>query len=170
MIDVLVNIDVPEIEPAGSTATPTSPMSGRKAQRERPKRRSRIMTDLLVIIDVPDLESATAFYTRAFDLTVGRGLGEGSVELLGSGPPIFLLAKPEGSRATPTSTDRRRYRRHWTPVHLDFVVVDLDAAIAQAEAAGAKVETPIRTAAWGRIAVLSDPFGNGFCILQFDGS
>jgi predicted enzyme related to lactoylglutathione lyase len=127
------------------------------------------MTELLVIIDVPDLKSATAFYTQAFDLTVGRGLGEGSVELLGAGPSIFLLAKPEGSKATATSDDRRRYQRHWTPVHLDFVVVDLDAAIVRAEAAGAKVETAVRTAPWGRIVVLSDPFGNGLCILQFDG-
>jgi predicted enzyme related to lactoylglutathione lyase len=25
----------------------------------------------------------------------------------------------------------------------------------------------VRTHVWGRIAVLSDPFGNGFCLIQF---
>jgi hypothetical protein len=31
------------------------------------------------------------------------------------------------------------------------------------------VEIEIQQAAWGRIANLSDPFGNGFCLLQFTG-
>jgi hypothetical protein len=27
----------------------------------------------------------------------------------------------------------------------------------------------MRTAAWGRIVTLADPFGNGFCVVQFPG-
>jgi lactoylglutathione lyase len=64
---------------------------------------------------------------------------------------------------------RRTYGRHWTPVHLDFVVPDIDAAVARAEAAGAVREGAIADHAWGRIALFSDPFGNGFCVLQFVG-
>jgi predicted enzyme related to lactoylglutathione lyase len=125
------------------------------------------MVDFLVNIDVPDIARATAFYTGAFGLTVGRRLGDEVVELLGGPSPVYLLAKPAGSAAGPATPDRRRYRRHWTPVHLDIVVDDIDAAVARAEAAGATRETPVRTAAWGKLAVLSDPFGNGFCLVQF---
>jgi predicted enzyme related to lactoylglutathione lyase len=128
------------------------------------------MMDLLVNIDVADLDRATAFYRDAFGLTVGRQLGREVVEILGAGSPIYLLAKPAGSNAIAGPGGARTYERHWTPVHLDFVVDDILAAIERASAAGASVETPVRTAPWGKIAVLSDPFGNGFCIIQFVGA
>jgi predicted enzyme related to lactoylglutathione lyase len=121
----------------------------------------------MVNIDVPDLAKAVAFYTEGLGLTVGRRLGPEIVELLGASSPIYLLTAAEGSAATATSAGTRDYARHWTPVHLDLVVPDLDPALARAIAAGAVPETPIRTADWGRIATLSDPFGNGFCLVQF---
>jgi predicted enzyme related to lactoylglutathione lyase len=31
------------------------------------------------------------------------------------------------------------------------------------------VESEVQTHAWGRLALLADPFGNGFCLLQFTG-
>jgi lactoylglutathione lyase len=61
----------------------------------------------------------------------------------------------------------RRYDRHWSPVHLDVVVPDIAIALARALAAGAVAETAIRTAAWGRIVTLADPFGHGVCLIQF---
>jgi predicted enzyme related to lactoylglutathione lyase len=127
------------------------------------------MKDLLVNIDVDDLPRATAFYTEAFGLFVGRRIGKEVVELLGAPSPIYLLVKPAGTIASIMSADRRTYSRHWTPVHLDFVVADIDAALERALAAGARAETPVRTAAWGKIAALSDPFGNGFCLIEFLG-
>ena len=54
-------------------------------------------------------------------------------------------------------------------MHLDVVVDDVDAAVARAVAAGARLEDPAATHAWGRIAHLSDPFGHGICLLQFLG-
>jgi predicted enzyme related to lactoylglutathione lyase len=63
-------------------------------------------------------------------------------------------------------SDLRRYERHWTPFHLDVVVEDVDAAVERAVAAGAKIEAPAREAPYGRIAMLADPFGHGFCLLQ----
>jgi predicted enzyme related to lactoylglutathione lyase len=123
---------------------------------------------LLVNIDVPDLEKAEQFYCAAFGLRAGRRF-EGAVELLGSSAPIYLLAKHGGTQATLTTPQKRDYARHWTPVHLDFVVSDLTHAIAKAVAAGATVEKVATTHAWGRIALLADPFGNGFCLLQFEG-
>jgi len=41
--------------------------------------------------------------------------------------------------------------------------------VARAKAAGATVEEDNETNAWGRIALLADPFGNGFCLLEFTG-
>lgn len=121
--------------------------------------------DLLVNIDVPDLATAEAFYTTAFGLTVTRRFGDGGVELSGLPARIYLLEKPEGSVGA--GDELRRYVRHWTPVHLDVVVDDLDAALARTLAAGATLDSEPRTHVWGRIAVLADPFGNGFCLLQF---
>jgi lactoylglutathione lyase len=126
-----------------------------------------VTLQLLANIDVDDLERAEAFYVEALQLTVGRRFGSGAVELLGASSPIYLLKKAAGSAAGDATAQTRDYRRHWTPVHLDFVVVDLAAALTRATAAGAKLEGEVRTANWGRIAVLADPFGHGFCLIEF---
>ena len=121
---------------------------------------------LLINIDVPDAEAATRFYTEAFGLTVGRRFGKDFVELLGWEAPVYLLAKNAGTVGA--GGDLRRYERHWTPFHLDVVVADVDAAVERAVAAGAQLEAPARDAPYGRIAMLADPFGHGFCLLQFN--
>jgi predicted enzyme related to lactoylglutathione lyase len=123
--------------------------------------------DLLVNIDVPDLARAIAFYAEAFGLIVTRRLGAEVAELSGLPAKLYLLQKPEGSPGA--GKDPRRYDRHWTPVHCDVVVDDVEAALARAVAAGARAETEIQTHNWGKIAMLSDPFGHGFCLVQFLG-
>lgn len=120
---------------------------------------------LLVNIDVPDLEAAERFYTTAFGLAVGRRFGGDAVELLGAGVPVYLLHKDAGSPAAADTV--RRYDRHWTPVHCDLVVDELDTAVARAVAAGALQEGPTREAAWGRIVQLADPYGHGWCLIRF---
>ncbi|WP_312401169.1 VOC family protein [Stenotrophomonas indicatrix] len=120
----------------------------------------------IVNLDVPDITAAEAFYTQAFGLRSSRRLGPGALELLGGPTPLYLLQSDAGSAATDDG-DVRDYERHWTPVHLDWVVADIDAALARAVAAGAALEHPIRERRWGTIAVLSDPFGHGFCLIQF---
>lgn len=124
------------------------------------------MAAALINIDVSDLEAAQKFYTAAFGLQPGRRLGPSVLELNGAGVAIYLLQAQEGSSATPAG-DRRRFARHWTPVHLDFVVEDIAVAVETALAAGAVQETPVGAHAWGQIAHFADPFGNGFCIIQF---
>ena len=123
--------------------------------------------DLLINIDVPDLDRGVAFYAQAFGLAVTRRLGAEAVELGGWPVSLYLLQKPSGSIGAAGAP--RRYDRHWTPVHFDVAVDDIDAAVARAVAAGARAETEIRVHAWGKIAVLADPFGHGFCLIEFLG-
>ena len=123
--------------------------------------------ELLANIDVDDIELATRFYCGALGLRIGRRFGGGAVELLGASSAIYLLQKASGTPSSELSTQVRDYSRHWTPVHLDFVVPDIEQALSRARAAGARVESEIRTHVWGRIALLADPCGNGFCLIQF---
>jgi len=125
--------------------------------------------ELLVNIDVAELDKAVAFYCQAFGLSVGRRFGAFGVELRGASSTLYLLVKRAGTTAAATTNQIRGYRRHWTPVHLDFVVPEIEAAVARAERAGASREGEIQSLAWGRIATLADPFGHGFCLIQFLG-
>lgn len=125
--------------------------------------------DVLINIDVNDLAAAEKFYGDAFDLKPSRRLGDTIVELVGGTSSIFLLQKEAGSQTSPQTTEQRRFERHWTPVHLDFVVENIEATTTRAVEAGAVQEAPIQQTAWGKIAPMADPFGNGFCIIQFVG-
>jgi predicted enzyme related to lactoylglutathione lyase len=123
---------------------------------------------LLLNVDVPDMAAGIAFYTSALGLEVGRRFDEDFVELLGSDAPIYLLRKEAGTRIGPASDDTRRYTRHWSPIHPDFVVDDMAAAISRAVAAGAVQEGATCEAPYGRLAMFADPFGHGFCLIEFN--
>jgi len=124
---------------------------------------------VLINIDVDDLDRAAEFYCSALELTIGRRLGEAVVELVGASSAIYLLEHAAGTSATASSSQQRDFGRHWTPVHLDFVVPEIGAAVARALKAGARLEREVRSHTWGRIAVLADPFGHGFCLIEFVG-
>jgi len=123
---------------------------------------------LLINIDVPDLAAGEAFYTEGLGLTAARRFDADIVELLGGGVPIYLIFKPGGSGIGPAGGDARHYGRHWTPVHPDFTVDDLDAAVERAVAAGAVLEAGPLDLPYGRQAMFADPFGNGFCLIEFN--
>jgi predicted enzyme related to lactoylglutathione lyase len=124
---------------------------------------------LLINVDVPDLERGVAFYAAAFGLSLSGRIGDGVAELQGWPATLYLLEKPAGSPALPGGAAPRDYARHWTPVHLDVVVEDVTAARDRALAAGAVLERDVATAEWGDLALLADPFGNGFCLIAFRG-
>lgn len=121
----------------------------------------------LINIDVPDLVAAEAFYAAAFGLQPGHRLGSEVLEMLGGTAPIYLLQKAVGSLGA--GNQARDYQRHWMPIHLDVVVDELEPALERALTAGAIQEGLIREADWGRIVQLADPFGHGWCLLQFLG-
>ena len=126
------------------------------------------MTTLLINIDVPDIQAGIAFYTAAFGLEIGRRFDSDFVELVGCDSPIYLLGKPAGSAIGPAGGgETRGYERHWTPMHADFVVNDIESAIARVVAAGAVQEGETCEAPYGKLAMFADPFGHGFCLIQF---
>jgi predicted enzyme related to lactoylglutathione lyase len=126
------------------------------------------MPKVSINIDVDDLEAGVAFYAAAVGLTPLRRLGDFAVELSGAQAPVFLLRKASGSPAFGGAASGRDYARHWTPVHLDFLVEEIAGALGRALSAGARAESAIESYPWGRMALLADPFGNGFCLIELD--
>ena len=126
------------------------------------------MLAIRVCIDVDDLDRAIEFFTTGIGLRLGRRFDNRLAEMLGASSPIDLLAHPPGSHPIEHSNSLRDYTRHWTPIHLDFIVSDVKAAVTRALAAGATQERPIRDEPYGQIANLADPFGNGICLIQMN--
>ncbi len=123
--------------------------------------------NVVINIDVPALVPAVDFYCGALGVTHTRTLDSDVAELIGDGTTIYLLQKATGSTAVADPPVTRRYERHWTPVHFDVVVSDLDAAVTRAIAAGARLEAGPVEWRGSRCMTFSDPFGHGFCLLQF---
>lgn len=124
------------------------------------------MPRVSICIDVSDLDVATAFYCE--------GLGCELVEkkaahhtLSADGVTVHLGLKEPGSSATSSPGTGRSFERHWTPVHLDFDVEDVDEVAKRVTALGGTVEGDKR-GAWGEAVFCADPFGNGFCLLHID--
>ena len=126
------------------------------------------MINLLVNLDVDDLAKAVRFYSSVFGLRVGRRLGAAGIEMLGCSSPIYLLERSATAPAE-TSSQARTYQRHWTPVHLNFVVDEIEPVVERAVLGGALLEKPIQVFVWGKLALMADPFGHGFCLVQFTG-
>jgi predicted enzyme related to lactoylglutathione lyase len=124
------------------------------------------MIGLEVCVDVPDLEQGVRFFADAFGFSKVSEPYPGVAVLKAGDLAITLLAKGEGSQPSPNTSDQRRYARHWTPVHLDFHVDDLKAALERAVTAGATAEQVFDEPGHGSIAFCADPFGHGFCLLQ----
>ncbi|MBV9331624.1 MAG: glyoxalase [Alphaproteobacteria bacterium] len=124
------------------------------------------ITEISLGIDVPRLADGIRFYSEAFGFEL-RAEPVPSVAVMRAGPlTLCLLEKSTGTRPSPFGLGLRHYERHWTPVHLDIHVTNLQAAIARALEAGARKEQVFENAEHGSAAFMSDPFGNGFCLLE----
>ncbi len=124
------------------------------------------MLEIEICVDVPDLARGVQFYADAFGFSMASEPYPGVAVMAAGGSKITLLQKREGTKASPNTDDLRRYDRHWTPVHLDFHVDNLKAALDQAVKAGAIAERVFEEAGHGSAAFCADPFGNGFCLLE----
>jgi predicted enzyme related to lactoylglutathione lyase len=121
-------------------------------------------------IEVTDAARGIAFYCGGLGLTLKRRLSPRWIELAGANVPIFLLADRPTVADLGRTTATRSYERHWTPVHLDFIVDDIDATVARLTALGGSLDRDLGTREYGRIAYMADPFGNGFDLIEFSGA
>lgn len=125
---------------------------------------------LIVNVDVSDVQTAVRFYEAGLGIEFRRWLFRGAVaEMAAAGVRLYLIQQEPGSLAVAGTEIRRDYTTHWTPVHIDVVVDDLDAAVRRAVTAGAAFDGRIVRGDYGRFAALRDPFGHGVCLLQFEG-
>ena len=122
---------------------------------------------LEITIDVDNLDRAIGFYCGGLGLTlVERNSICTQVELNGQ---IFWLCP---FAAGPHGSITRDFGRHWTPIHLDFIVDDVDEAVECALAAGGRLDGEIRRndpdpiGCRADVANLSDPAGNGVDLIQ----
>ena len=119
-----------------------------------------------ITIDVDDLEAAVEFYCEGIGLKlVERGKTWARAEL---DDQTFWICKFETEQKGSTG---RNFQRHWTPIHLDFIVKDLDAALACALDAGGRLDRAVQRddpEPLGRchLANLSDPAGNGIDLIE----
>jgi uncharacterized glyoxalase superfamily protein PhnB len=128
------------------------------------------MIRLLVNVDVPELAPAIAFYRDALGFDLARVIDEDVAELTGGSSVIYLLRKPAGTVAADGADAARQYTRHWTPLHLDVVVDDLATATRRALDAGARQEGSCIEWLGSKCMRFADPFGHGFCLIEFTGS
>ncbi len=122
---------------------------------------------IIVNIDVPRLQPAIDFYSNALGLKLSRTIDGVVAELTGASSVVYLLENDDASAIAGSSAERRRYSRHWTPVHIDFVVDDLLQAKDRALRAGAKQESECVDWRGSKCITFSDPFGHGFCLIEF---
>jgi predicted enzyme related to lactoylglutathione lyase len=109
-----------------------------------------------ICIDVDDVDRAVEFYGRGLGLTVVESHPDWAQIKLGE-QTFWIMKTPAGAQGEIS----RDYRRHWTPVHLDFTVDDIDEAVKRAVDAGGKLEGEIQRGPKGGLANLVDPAGNG---------
>jgi predicted enzyme related to lactoylglutathione lyase len=124
---------------------------------------------ILVNIDVPELAPAIDFYCAALGLSLSRTLDEDVAELVGGSCVIYLLQNADGSDPGRGLAAPRRYSGHWTPVHIDFVVDDIEKAADRVVSAGGTRESECVEWRGSKCITFSDPFGNGFCLIEFAG-
>jgi predicted enzyme related to lactoylglutathione lyase len=116
-------------------------------------------------IDVPSLDRGLQFYGRVFGfIETARPFATMAI-LDANNLTICMHQKADGSESSGTGSERRRYERHWTPVHLDFHVRDFDDTLRKVTEEQGRIEVEFRTHGPKPAAFCSDPFGNGFCII-----
>ena len=123
------------------------------------------MIKISVSIDVSNLKQAETFYIEALDCQKLRDQGPDMFVLTTENCDIYLQEKEAGSNPLVSSEAVRDYKRHWTPVHLDFLTEDIDRVVEKITQLGG-VHEGGDNGDWGSIAYCADPFGNGFCVIN----
>lgn len=123
------------------------------------------MIKITVSIDVANLKQAETFYIDALGCKKVREQGTNMVILSTENCDIYLQEKEAGTKPLVAGEVTRDYKRHWTPVHLDFLTENVDEVVKKILQHGGQHEGG-ESGDWGAIAYCADPFGNGFCIIN----
>jgi len=123
------------------------------------------MIKISISIDVSNLKQAESFYTEALNCKKIRDQGSDMVVLAAENCDIYLQEKEAGTKPLASSETVRDYKRHWTPVHLDFLTNNIDEVVNKILQLGGLHEGG-DSGDWGSIAYCADPFGNGFCVIN----
>jgi predicted enzyme related to lactoylglutathione lyase len=124
------------------------------------------MISVSVSVDVPSLEEGLRFYGEAFGFVKASEPFPGVAVIRADNAEVLLLLKKSGSAPFPQTDEKRRYNRHWTPVHIDFHVDDFKESLTKVLGAGAKQEQLFENPGRPSVAFCSDPFGHGFCLIE----
>lgn len=119
-----------------------------------------------ISIDVSDIPLATSFYCEALKCKTTRD-GDEMTVLAAENTSIYLLKNDPGTNPLLNGNASRDYSRHWTPVHLDFIVSNMDESLTLIKKHGGSHEGG-DSGDWGSIAYCADPFGNGFCLITMN--
>lgn len=130
-----------------------------------PEARAIARPSVHLSIDVPNLEAGLRFYGNVFGFREKARPFPTMAILDANNLTVCMHEKSAGTKSSPNGSDVRRYERHWTPVHVDVHVEDIDAALEKIRAEGGLIETEFRTQGPKPVAFCSDPFGNGFCVI-----
>lgn len=123
------------------------------------------MIKISVSIDVSNLKQAETFYIEALGCKKIRDQGSDMAVLSTENCDIYLQEKEAGTKPLVSSEVVRDYKRHWTPVHLDFLTENVDMVVEKILQLGGLHEGG-ESGDWGSIAYCADPFGNGFCVIN----
>jgi len=138
---------------------------GRGGDAMNAKGRSAPRPTVNVSIDVPSLEQGLRFYREVFGFVETARPFPGMAIVDANNVTVCIHEKPAGTKSSPAGAATRHYDRHWTPVHLDFHVDDLDAVLERVRAQGGAVEMEFRNQGPMPVGFCCDPFGNGFCVI-----
>lgn len=118
-----------------------------------------------VSIDVSDMSKALRFYVEALGCKFKKKYSD-DWQVVSAGT-LDLHIQEKAAGTTGAADDKRHYQRHWTPVHLDFIVDDIEPVCAEVEKHGGTVEKKAFSEA-ADLANCADPFGNGFDLIRED--
>lgn len=124
------------------------------------------MSKISVCIDISEMKKGIKFYTEALGCQLIKE-GDEYTELSFDGLKMYLIARENGTNPLITGEAVRNYERHWTPIHLDFHVSNIDQCISSIIELGG-VKEGESSGDWGSAAFCADPFGNGFCVMEYN--
>ena len=107
---------------------------------------------------VDDVDAAIEFYTKRLGFKLEMHPAPPFAEISRGDMHVYLTQPGGGGGGTPMPSGERQVPGGWNRIHL--IVEDLDATIAQLEAAGSRFRNNVVQGVGGKQVLLEDPSGN----------